>query len=177
MDKERKDIPLWTWYNGQFLFQFDEQLRKNSNKSISEFFNDFLSSQEGLKELNVYQTKNQGTIILLLYGLMVIPREIWERDITRFPFNTRRSFVFKVPTDNNIDTLTFLRLFRNSLAHANFSLDVENKQWTFWNIQTNGTRNFEVDISHIELGLFTTEIGKYYINEVRKEQIESNDLS
>lgn len=45
MSESRQGIPVWTWYNGQFLFQFDEQLQTNPNKTISEFFNDFKISQ------------------------------------------------------------------------------------------------------------------------------------
>lgn len=170
MDKERNDIPLWTWYTGQFLFQFDEHLQNNPNKSISEFYNDFLINQE-IKSLNFFQTKNQGTAILLLYGLMVIPKEIWEKYTTNFPFKSRDKFKFNPPTDANIDTLTFLRLLRNSIAHANFSLDISNAKFMFWNTHKKGERNFEVEISYISLGIFINEIGKYYINEVRNKEI------
>jgi hypothetical protein len=45
MSNSPKEIPLWTWYNGQFLFQFEEQLQKNPNKTILEFFNDFKTDQ------------------------------------------------------------------------------------------------------------------------------------
>jgi len=168
MNKERNDIPLWTWLNGQFLFQFEEQLEKNPNKTILEFFNDFRSDQ-GLENYNFYHTKNQGTIIILLYGLMVIPKEIWEKGETNFPFNTRQKFTFNLPTDKNIDTLNFLRLLRNSLSHANFSLDVPNELWTFWNIKDNKI-NFEVNIKHNDLGVFTAEVGKYYLNDVIKNK-------
>jgi len=64
MSDSRHEIPQWTWYNGQFLFQFDEQLKKNPNLTIFQFFTDFLKSQ-GLENLNIYNTKNQGTVILL----------------------------------------------------------------------------------------------------------------
>lgn len=168
MDKERNDISLWTWFNGQFLFQFEEQLEKNPNKTISEFFKDFLADQK-LDNFNFYHTKNQGTIIVLIYGLMVIPKEIWEKNKTNFPFTTRQKFTYNPPTKSNIDTLNFLRLLRNSLAHANFSLDINKELWTFWNIKDNDTKNFEVSIKHIDLGYFTAEIGQYYINDVRKK--------
>jgi hypothetical protein len=170
MNKERDDIPLWTWLNGQFLFQFQEELGKNPNKTISEFFNDFCNEPfPGSNKCNFYQTKNQGTIIILLYGLMVIPKEIWEKNNTNFTFNTREKFTLNPPTDTNISTLDFLRLFRNSIAHANFSLDTNNEMWTFWNINRSNVKNFEVSLKHFDLGLFTAEIGKYYLNDVRNK--------
>ncbi|TKT86539.1 hypothetical protein [Dyadobacter frigoris] len=135
MEKERNDIPLWTWFNGQFLFQFEEQLEKNPNKTIAEFFKDFLVDQK-LNNFNFYHTKNQGTIIFLMYGLMVIPKEIWEKSKTDFPFSTRQKFKFNPLSDQSIDTLNFLRLLRNSLAHANFSLDSDEDFGLFGTLKT-----------------------------------------
>jgi len=165
MSDSRQEIPQWTWYNGQFLFQFDEQLKQNPNKSIQDFFNDFLKSQ-GLENLSIYNTKNQGTVILLGYGLLVIPKEIWEKSTTNFQFNTRTKFKVTMSTDTNIDTLKFLRLLRNSLSHANFSIETTTAMLTFWNMY-NETKNFEVQISYGDWGMFLSEVGKYYINEVK----------
>lgn len=170
MNDSRQEIPQWTWYNGQFLFQFDEQLNQNPEMSISDFFQNFRTDQ-GIQNHNFYNTKNQGTIILLMYGLMVVPREIWEKENTRFPFTTREKFIISSPTDkDNLDTLNFLRLLRNSLAHANFSIDANTNRLRFWNNDNNGNKNFEVEISFGDLGEFTAEVGKYYINEVKNEK-------
>ena len=168
MSNSRQEIPQWSWYNGQFLFQFDEQLKKNPNQTISDFFSNFLTNQ-GLQDLNVYHTINQGTVILLMYGLLVIPREIWEKNNTNFLFTTRNNFSLKQPTNKNLDTLNFLRLLRNSLSHANFSIDTTNAILTFWNIQNNGKINFKVEITYGDLGEFLSEVGKYYVNEVKNK--------
>jgi len=69
-------------------------------------------------------------------------------------------------TDTNIDTLKFLRLLRNSLSHANFSIETTTAMLTFWNMY-NETKNFEVQISYGDWGMFLSEVGKYYINEVK----------
>ncbi|WP_075591565.1 HEPN family nuclease [Labilibacter marinus] len=169
MSNSREEIPVWTWYNGQFLFQFDEQLKTNPDMTISEFFSKFQTNQ-GIQDLNFYHTKNQGTVILLMYGLMVIPKEIWEMTSTKFAFTTRKNFTINLPANTeDIDTLKFLRLLRNSLAHANFSIDVSNARLTFWNNNKNGNKNFEVEISYSDLGEFTAEVGKYYVNEVKND--------
>jgi len=52
------------------------------------------------------------------------------------------------------------------LAHANFSIDVSNAKLTFWN-NNHGTKNFEVEIGYGDLGEFLSEVGKYYVNEVK----------
>ncbi|MFL0162463.1 HEPN family nuclease [Aquirufa salirivi] len=169
MTDSREDIPKWTWYNGQFLFQFDEQLKQNPNMTIYDFFQEFLTNQK-LQSLNIYHTKNQGTVILLLYGLLVIPKEIWEETNTNFKFESRDKFTFNHPTDKNLDTITFLRLLRNSLSHANFAIDIENKRLKFWN-DYKGIKNFEVEIRYDDIGVFLSEVGKYYINEVMNKRI------
>ena len=176
--KTRQEIPQWTWYNGQFLFQFDEELKKNPDKTIAQFFSDFLA-KEGIKNLGFYHTKNQGVAILLLYGLLVIPKEIWEKSSTNFQFTTRGKFSIKPPTEINLSSLKFLQLLRNSLAHANFSIDISSSRLTFWN-NRNEIKNFEVEISFADLGEFLSEIGKYYVNEVKmydSEQNTDNDVA
>lgn len=167
INKSREEIPVWTWFNGQLLFQFDEQLRQNPTQSISQFFTDFLISQ-GIENHNFYHTKNQGTVILLMYGLLVVPKEIWEKDGTEFRFITRDKFLVNIPTDDHLDTSNFLRRLRNSLSHANFSIDVSQARVTFWdNRLKDGKRNFEVEIAWEDLGKFLAEVGKYYVNEVK----------
>ena len=181
-NKSREEIPKWTWYNGQFLFQFDEKLRNNPCMTISEFFKSF-SKTQGLQK-NLYHTKNQGTMILLLYGLLVVPKEIWEKKKTRFEFTTKKYFkCYDGKECKEMTTIDFLRLLRNSLAHANFSIDTTEETFYFWNIKPDRgkknekknkgekkekekIKNFEVKISYKNLGDFITEIGKYYINEV-----------
>lgn len=114
-----------------------------------------------------FNLKNQGILISLLYGLLVVPRELWEPNgvSTNFEFCTRTHFKFIHP--HYVTTADFLRLMRNSLAHANFDIVVEDSRYKFWNVTPKGVRNFEVEITHGYLGEFVGEIGKYFINQVR----------
>lgn len=156
---------------GNFCSNFKNNLKKLQKRQFQVFFKEFCIQQfPESNKCDFYQTKNQGTIIILLYGLMVIPKEIWEKNQTNFPFATKQKFIFNSQTDKNIETLDFLRMFRNSIAHANFSLDISKELWTFWNTRKDSVKNFEVKIKHIDLGLFTEEIGKYYLNEVRNRE-------
>lgn len=150
------------------MFQFEEQLQKNPNQSISDFFNAFLKDQN-IERTRFYHTKNQGTVVLLLYGLLVVPREIWEKSETNFKFESRKYFNKILPSSSDIDTLDFLRLLRNSIAHANFSLDTNTATWCFWNLNKKG-KKFEVSIATGHLGEFLAEVGKYYVNEVRNKK-------
>src|SRR5690606_17161127 len=105
--------------------------------------------------------KNQGTLLLLLYGLLVIPYELWRDKSDNFPFYTRKYFL---GLDEKVNTREFLNYFRNSLAHANFSLDLERSEFRFWNRNFSNLLNFDVKINYCNLGDFVTEIGLYYIN-------------
>lgn len=137
---------------------------------ISDFFFEFQRNQ-GIESMKFYHTKNQGVVILLMYGLLVIPKEIWEKNSTNFAFTTRDKFNIKLPVKTEeINTIKFLRLLRNSLAHANFSIDASNATLTFWNKNSNGNKNFEVEISCSNLGEFIVEVGKYYINDVKNSK-------
>ncbi len=68
----------------------------------------------------------------------------------------------------DVKTEEFLRLLRNSIAHANFEIVPETNLYKFWNIGPKGVKNFEVEIAHGDLGMFISEVGKYFINEVRQ---------
>ena len=171
MNKSREEIPQWAWYNGQFLFQFDEQLKANPTQSISQFFSNFLTEQ-GIEAYGFYHTKNQGTVVLLMYGLLVVPKEIWEKTGTNFRFLTRDKFSVTIPADGHLDTLKFLRRLRNAVSHANFSIDVSQARVTFWDYPpSGGAKNFEAEIAWDDLGGFLSEVGKYYVNEVKNAEI------
>jgi hypothetical protein len=163
--KSREEIPQWIWYNGQLMFMFDEALRINPEMSIGTFMKKFLSQHDMLEE-GFYHTKNQGTIMMLLYGLLVLPKEIWEKKETLFPFESRSKFHVVSEHAGEIETLDFLRYMRNAVSHSHFKINVESSIFTFWN-ESKGIMNFEVEIHYSDIGKFIEEVGKYYINDVR----------
>ena len=170
MNNSREEIPQWCWYNGQFIFNFQESLQNKPNQSIQEYFNQFKNRNE-LDNID-FNLKNQGMVLMLLYGLLVIPREIWERtDTTYFQGISIHHFEFTIQPESTIDTSLFIRMMRNAISHANFEIDYQANSYKFWNINNNGQRTFEVKISHEGLGCFLTEIGKYYINEVKNRNV------
>lgn len=115
-----------------------------------------------------FHLKNPGVVISLLYALLVVPMEIWERDPKRtgFPFKTQGEF--RITKGKHKDTWDFLRLLRNSVSHAHFTIYSENNIYRFWN-SNKGKIDFETEITQAGLGLFLTEIGKYYVNEVKQK--------
>ncbi|MBN2594927.1 MAG: hypothetical protein JXA81_15580 [Sedimentisphaerales bacterium] len=168
-DGYQNEIPRWVWFTGQFLFRFQETLEYCPQTTIARFWEDFKNSQ-GLQNCQGFHLKNQGTLLMLLYGLLVVPRGMWERRqqyLPDFSFTTRNRFDFHAG-NQNMTAIDFLKYMRNALAHANFEIDVRNGTYMFWNRQNYGRGNidFEVKINHCGLGMFVTEVGQYFINTV-----------
>ena len=159
----REEIPQWCWYNGQLLFALSDSLQTDSDLTIGQFMDEFKEAH-GLPQFNL---KNQGLILSLMYGLLVVPKEIWEpgNSVTKFEFFTRKNF--EVSIGVGLPNHDFLRLLRNAISHANFEIIPEENLYRLWNIKTNGDRNFEATITHGHLGEFIAEVGKYFINQVR----------
>lgn len=161
----RDEVPKWCWYNGQLLFALSERLVSAPNTSISEFMREFKEAQQ-LNHVD-FNLKNQGLLISLMYGLLVLPKEMWEPKGTKtnFAFKTRKNFSLSPYVCFSTDD--FLRLLRNAVAHANFEVIIEQSKYRFWNTTPKGDRNFDVTITHGGLGEFVAEIGKYFINQAR----------
>lgn len=166
MNGYRKEIPKWVWYIGQFLFHFQDQLANGGQMTVAHCFSTFKEAQQ-LQNCPGVQLKNQGTMLMLLYGLLVIPREMWNyQGLPEFPFHTRQEFQFCI-AEENVAARKFLTHMRNAVAHANFDVNIENGTYTFWNTQNDGMINFKVKVPRVGLCKFVTEVGQYYINSVK----------
>jgi hypothetical protein len=165
MKNTRKEIPHWVWYTGQFLFHAQESFEQRPNQTIGNVFTSFLRNQN-MTDSKVFTLKNQGSILMLLYGLVVVPKEIWGSELLdkSFPFTTRKEFRILKP-ERNLRNSEIIKLLRNAISHANFDIYSGLDQYIFWNIN-NGQRNFEAVVSHEGIGKFLTEIANYYINHV-----------
>ena len=112
--EDLKDLSKWIHDTGLFLSYFD----KNKNNGVYKLiFNNFLY-ENGFKNNTNFYLWNQGTILILLYGLFVLPKEFWMRFISddhntqetrndadklifeEFNFKTRKYFV---KCENNLD--------------------------------------------------------------------------
>jgi len=167
MEGTRQEIPQWIWYNAQFAFKFQETLEKCPDKSLREFWSYFKKDQN-LENLQDFHLKNQGMVLTLMYGLLVVPKEMWgtEKLDKNFKFETKKELKITQP-NHPISNSEIIKYMRNSVSHANFEIYSGLNQYVFWNKNKDGQRNFECIVSHESLGKFLTEIGKFYINEVR----------
>ena len=179
----RDQVPVFCWLSMMFMQSCQRQIEVKSKTTITELYTDFCRGNGIDLDVWSYDLLNQGLVMSSLYGLLVYPHEMWEKDKTAgtgFKFSSRDAFEFSdlvshpmsIWNDERYRDLThfdFLRLLRNAVSHANIKVGVDTQAWIFWNIDLKNRKNFEVKVSNQELGFFITEVGKYFINEVRVE--------
>ncbi len=179
---EIKDLSKWIYYTGLFLSDFEKN--KENSEIHSLIFNNFLY-ENGFQKFNSFHLWNQGTMLMLLFGLFVLPKEFWLRFISdddhnqineadklifeKFAFNSRKNFLnYDNGIDQNkLDKETFLKRLRNSIAHNRIEIvKSEESVIKFSNIDNTGKINFSVRITPINLTEFLNEIGKFFIDNI-----------
>ena len=156
---------------------------EEGNKMVMEKF----QSDNGFESNTNFYLWNQGTMIMLLFGLLVVPREFWARFLSDDGNGSQKSladklifdkFVF-VPNElfkNEDDCQSvekskdiFLRKLRNSVSHNRIEiLKGENGVFKFTNKKDAGVLDFSVSIKKNSLAVFLSKIGKFFIEEVNK---------
>lgn len=170
------DIPHWVWFTAMFLYRADNARSETPQISIGELYSSFLADQ-GLTSDSGFQLRNQGLTLMLAYGLLVIPMELWGRDdLSQFPFNTRKNFMFLIDTVKARDSpQQFIRCMRNAISHCNIEIKAfasvdQCDAFTFWNDRGQKI-DFKIQVSWKGLSEYLDEVGKYYVNCVRPSSI------
>ncbi len=175
-----------------FLQDCQTHLDSNSGKKIADIYAEFCNKHglDGDASYS-YPLINQGLVLTALYGLLVYPQELWEKDKemgTNFAFFSRRVFNFSDLVEHpksiwseeqfrSLVTYDFIRRIRHSIAHANVSIGTDSQRYLFWNLNRRDEKDFEVSASHQEIGGFITEIAKYFTNEVSSTSSSKTDIS
>ena len=116
---------------------------------------------------------NQGTILMLLYSLLVLPKGILDEENNMKVINGFNTFNFKkfnVTIDKtgkiSDNPQEFIKYFRHAVAHVNIEIQTgENTKFIFWNYPPNcRERNFEFETDKKTLLQFITVFGKFIIN-------------
>jgi hypothetical protein len=183
--KNEIEIVKWIYFTGKFLNYFDNKKDINCVKKSLDLF----LINEGFSSKNTFHTFNQGTIMMLLYGLLVYPKELWtkyldeeKKDIEvvdavlfeKFDFKSIKSFNILIPNDQNIKKTVFLRRMRNAIAHSQVRLDIENNKFCFWNqkkLKEENVINFSVEIDKKGICEFINELSEFFINNVENNII------
>ena len=171
MQDIRKQVPHWVWLTAQFLWQTEQSLEQNPNQPIGNVYDSFLKSQN-IPNADWFTLKNVGTVLMLLYGLIVLPKEIWGAEVLDkfFPFTTRKEFKIIKP-QRDLTNGQLIKYLRNAVSHANFAIYTNVDQCIFWNVDRKGQKNFEGIVSWQGISRFLTEVGTYYINNVINQDV------
>lgn len=182
---EMNDLSKWIYYTGLFLSDFNQ--KKDTDESSKKIFTDFLKNNGFTENTNFYLW-NQGTILILLYGLFVLPKEFWTRFLSddsanlktqadnlifdNFSFTSREHFIDCDNIDSKkLDKETFLRRFRNAISHNRIEIiKGEQAEIKFTNKPDrpdNAPNNFAVKISPQNLTGFLNEISKFFIDNLK----------
>jgi hypothetical protein len=171
IEQEFRDLYKWVYYSSKF-FSYSGGSTTLNKKDIEKF-----CELEGIKEPDKFQVINQGSILMMLYGLFVIPKEFWrnylEEDSSKrceaddlifseFAFVSRRTFNVSIPSNELLDVV-FLRRFRNALAHSNVEIIKEENLFKFRNFNKQGQCNLEITNNAAGLGEFVDEISHFFI--------------
>ena len=168
----------WAWHTTRFLGILEKARRSCTGESVKELEQKFLKQLKQEKSIKntEFPLLNPGYLVMFSYALLVLPSEVMKKENTTtddFVFNTINLFNFILPINSGkLTSGQFLKKMRNAISHTHFKLEVNSKNksslFSFWNINTNGSENFRVTISHENYWKFLDEIGKYYSAKVGK---------
>ena len=180
MDTVNNDkITTWCWLTGSFLLYFEQQKRGSGSK----LYSDFLSALNTNPKIDSFNFFNQGTLLMLCYGLLVYPWEFWKNNIDFKKLNTYIvkaannhpgekieiddiTELFKFANSNEINAKCLLKHLRNSISHSKVKIDILQNKFTFNDINPRTKEEFSAEISMKNLGVFLTGVGKYFCNEL-----------
>lgn len=172
IEQEFRDLYKWIYYSSRFINFTGGQT------TLSKIVVEQFCAIEGIKEPGQFQVINQGSVLMMLFGLFVIPKEFWRRYLEEdeskrseaddlifadFVFQSRRNFNTTLPS-SELSTVVFLRRFRNALAHGNVEIDIEANFFTFKNYDKQNKCNLETRNNMAGLGKFVDEISDFFIN-------------
>ncbi|MDX2063863.1 MAG: hypothetical protein SFY70_12440 [Bacteroidia bacterium] len=174
------------WYNGLILNQLQKD--PEGTKFLERF------RVESLNGIG-FDSWNQGSIMMSLYGLFVLPKEYWrlklrngqkmlDEEIDKLifgflPANFRIDKYFKIVHESSVgDNVQRLRHLRNSIAHGNISLDGNLFVFSSYSQIWDAAQNMyplrqKMTSDMIRLTSFIQDFGQYFINTLENSASES----
>lgn len=162
----RHEIPARAFINAQIIQE------AQNNGALSEAINQVPAMPNyqvsGLKE---YQFQNPAYVVSLLYCLIVVPKEVWGNDsedplyeqIRNQNFIDKFEVLISNENWNNDPHFWLIHYLRNSIAHANYSIN-NAMEFTFWNRSRTDVVNWKIRVDSIELMRFLSIIGSLLAN-------------
>ena len=159
---QEDNLLIRSYFTTAFLVEL-----KNNDFLNSDYFKNVSFEDKFVKEsLPTIGIDNQGTFLMMLYTMLVVPKQLLEKD---FPveFEALNGMVDKLKSEaistyridsNGID---FIRHIRNAVAHARVEF-IPNVSVKFSD-ENNGGENCEITIPLPNIGLFLTELQKVFM--------------
>lgn len=154
-----------------------KELSKNNNLLGSEYFQNLSFDDLNVKTiLNTIGVDNQGAVLMSLYAMLVIPRELISTEFT-VEYEKINAFIAS-KTQNTNSTyksdskeVNYIRHIRNSVAHAKVSF-VPNKTITFNDDYKSEVFSTTLDLRHV--GEFFNQLQMVHTKYIRKHQSKVN---
>lgn len=128
--------------------------------------------QEYLPSIGI---SNHGAMLMILYALLVIPRELISSKY-QTEFNDLNKFVDSIKSTanstykNDSNNIDYILHIRNAVAHANVSFN-STKEVAFFDKNRNGSA-CTIVIPLSKMGLFINELRKIFVNHIEKLKVE-----
>ncbi len=167
---QEDNLLIQSYFTTAFLVEL-----KNNEFLNSDYFRNIPFEDKFVKtSLPTVGIDNQGTLLMMLYTMLVIPKQLLEKN---FPveFESLNSIVDKLKSSavstyrKDSVKIDFIRHIRNAVAHARveFNPNVSVK----FNDENNGGEKCEITIPLPNIGLFLTELKKIFMKYIETVKV------
>jgi len=168
---QKDNLLIQTYFTTSFLAELNNNDFLNSDYYKNVTFQDKFV-KDNLPSIGI---DNQGTLLMFLYTMLVVPKQLIENE---FPdeFSNLNNVIEKVKSNatsnykKDAEKIDYIRHIRNSVAHARVEFDPK-KTVTFTDKNNNG-EICEITIPLMSIGIFLTALQQVfmkYIESLKKK--------
>lgn len=170
---QQDNLLIQTYFTTSFIGELN-----NLNFLNSEYYKNAQFEDKFVKDnLPKIGIDNQGTLLIFLYTMLVIPRQLLEE---KYPegFQNLNLIIDQIKSEaqsdysSDSDKINYIRHIRNSIAHARVEFEPE-KTVTFIDQNRSGN-TCRIIIPLNKVGLFLTELQKLFLNYVEDLKTKSD---
>jgi hypothetical protein len=168
---QEDNLLIQSYFTTAFLLEL-----KNNDFLQSDYYKNVSFDDKFVKEnLPRVGIDNQGTLLMTLYTMLVIPKQLLEED---FPaeFEALNKRVDELKSEaistyrKDSDEIDFIRHIRNAVAHAR--VEFEPNTYVKFVDKNNGGEICEITIPLERFGLFLTELQKVFMNYIESLKVK-----
>ncbi len=167
------NLLIQSYFTTAFLAELN-----NKNFLTSEYYKNANFEDNFVKKnLPKVGIDNQGTLLIFLYTMLVVPKQLLEHDFPiEFAELNNKVDQIKLETNstysNDSETIDYIRHIRNAVAHARLTF-IPNQAVTFTDENNRGEK-CTITIPLNKVGFFLTELQKVFMKYIEKLKTKSN---